>query len=277
MFRRIKRKIKNIVENIAGIIILRKEYFDQLNKNYEQLLIDKNQLKKKYKRTLNKTFGYNLTRDISNRFPNYHLKTIFDVGANVGQSALNYISKYPSAVIYCFEPIKESYDQLLKNVDNKNQVLCFNLAFGDFSRKGNMISNGTSTMNRLVHEEIESFGDTQKIESVNISTVDEFCNANEINNISYLKIDTEGGDLNVLKGSKNILSTKIVDFVEVEAGMNPNNKHHVPFEALKKFLEGHNYFIFGIYEQVREWPERKPNLRRANVVFISEKMIQNAR
>ena len=248
MLKQIIRKIKKFAEKTTGTIILRQM-----------------------------PFGCGVAQDISLRFPNYRFKTILDVGANTGQSALYYISEYPSAVIYCFEPIKESYEQLLRNVDNKNQVLCFNLAFGDLSGKGSMISNGTSTMNRLINEEIESFGNTQKIESVNISTVDEFCNANLINNISYLKIDTEGGELNVLKGSKNILSTKIVDFVEVEAGMNPNNKYHVPLEVLKKFLESHNYFIFGIYEQEREWPEGKPNLRRTNTVFISEKMIQNAR
>ena len=264
MFRQIKRKLKKFAEKITGTIILRQIPSGQIRRIGSDGILRQ------------MPFGCFVAQDISLRFPNYRFKTIFDVGANKGQSVKNYISEYPSAVIYCFEPIKESYEQLLRNVDNKNQVLCFNLAFGDLSGKGSMISNGSSTMNRLINDEIESFGDIQKIESVNISTVDEFCNANEINNISYLKIDTEGEDLNVLKGSKNILSTKIVDFVEVEAGMNPNNKHHVPFEDLKKFLEGHNYFIFGIYEQQWEWPEDKPNLRRTNTVFISEKMIQNS-
>ena len=59
-----------------------------------------------------------------------------------------------------------------------------------------------------------------------------------------------------------------------QAEMNPGNTHHIPFESLKSLLESYDYFIFGIYEQMREWIEKKPHLRRANVVIVSEKMIR---
>ena len=104
-------------------------------------------------------------------------------------------------------------------------------------------------------------------------TLDDFCQDQKINHISYLKVDTEGADLDVLQGARGALERNEIDFVEVEAGMNPHNKYHVPLEKLKSFLEGHDYYIFGIYEQVREWIEKKPNLRRTNAVFISNKMI----
>ena len=32
-----------------------------------------------------------------------------------------------------------------------------------------------------------------------------------------------------------VLDLQGVDFVEVEAGMNPGNTHHVPFESLKSY------------------------------------------
>ena len=65
-----------------------------------------------------------------------------------------------------------------------------------------------------------------------------------------------------------------IDFIEVEAGMNPWNERQVPFEILKAHLESKNYFLFGIYEQVHEWPTKAPHLRRANAVFLSERLIQ---
>jgi FkbM family methyltransferase len=241
----IKRTLKTIVEKVTGTHIFR------------ELPI-----------------GVSISHDISQRFPGYRVNVVFDVGANVGQSALSYLSTFPSSIIYCFEPITLTFEKLIRNVEGKSQVLCYNLALGDSAGKGTMTSEGISTMNSLVHEGADNDVNAKETESVDISTLDDFCKANNVNKISYLKIDTEGGDLNVLKGSKDILNMHGVDILEVEAGMNPNNKHHVPFERLKEFLESYGYFIFGIYEQVDEWSEKGPHLRRTNTVFVSEKMIR---
>ncbi len=227
----IKRKLKNVVENITGWHIFRFP-----------------------------PFGVSITDDIAHRFPEYRFDVIFDVGANVGQSALKYVSNYPHSAIYCFEPITATYEQLKLKLESKSQVQCLNLALSDIAGQATMISEGVSTMNSLVQEGDDS--EMQNTESVKLSTLDEFCKENNIEKISYLKIDTEGGDLNVLKGSKGILNLHGVDFVEVEAGMNPTNTHHAPFESLKNMLESHGYFIFGIYEQMNEWIEKKPYLRR---------------
>ena len=70
-----------------------------------------------------------------------------------------------------------------------------------------------------------------------------------------------------------MLSEQKVDLIQVEVGMNPRNDRHVPFESIKNFLESHNYFLFGIYEQVLEWPSKRPYLRRTNPVFISQRLI----
>ena len=56
-------------------------------------------------------------------------------------------------------------------------------------------------------------------ETVDIVTLDEFCQTKRIDQINYLKIDTEGGDLEVLKGAANMLTEQRIDFVEVEAGI----------------------------------------------------------
>ncbi len=237
----IKRAVKTKVENILGIHVFREL-----------------------------PFGVNTPHDILKRFPDYRLNTIFDVGANVGQSALSYLSTYPTSTIYCFEPITETYKQLVHNTSSNDQVFCFNLALGASPGRGAMKSEGVSPMNCLVPEGSDS--NVENLESVNVSTLDAFCEANDISKIGYLKIDTEGGDLDVLKGAKGLLSANSIDIVEVEAGMNPGNKHHVPFESLKSLLEDHAYFIFGIYQQFSEW--NNPHLRRTNTVFISEKMIR---
>jgi hypothetical protein len=92
-----------------------------------------------------------------------------------------------------------------------------------------------------------------------------------------LKIDTEGNDLDVLQGGEILLANKAIDVVEVEASMNKHNRTHVPFEKFKSFLEDRDYFLFGVYEQVHELWSGDPQLRRANLVFLSENLIAGHR
>ena len=99
-------------------------------------------------------------------------------------------------------------------------------------------------------------------ESVEIETLSEFCQSMNIDAISLLKIDTEGYDLRVLMGTEDMLRKQKIDLIWVEAGMNPRNRTHVPFEKIKQYLEGMGYLLFGIYEQVPERPTQKPHMRR---------------
>jgi hypothetical protein len=86
-----------------------------------------------------------------------------------------------------------------------------------------------------------------------------------------MKIDTEGYDLHVLRGARGMLADQKIDLVQVEAGISPENVRHVRLEAMKSYLEERDYFLFGFYDQVPEWPTGRPHLRRANAVFISRR------
>ena len=129
-------------------------------------------------------------------------------------------------------------------------------------------------MNRLVAEDMVNAD--LPTEHTDVTTLDKFCEKEQVPNIHYLKIDTEGGDFEVLVGAEGMLKEEKIDFVEVEAGMSPNNTYHVPMENFKRYLEEHGYYLFGLYEQVEERRTRKPNLRRANLVFISNRLISGA-
>lgn len=59
--------------------------------------------------------------------------------------------------------------------------------------------------------------------------------------------------------------------------MSPSNARHVPMESLKPYLESFGYALFGLYEQVHEWPRGEPHLRRTNLIFISQQLIENNR
>ena len=132
--------------------------------------------------------------------------------------------------------------------------------------------NAHSGMNSLVNKTSNS---TFVEELVKIERLTAFCARNKIEKIDYVKIDTEGYDLEVLNGGSDLLKADKISFIETEVSMNPENTNHVKFEVIKKFLEEFNYRLFGIYEQVQEWPTSKPVLRRINALFVAKTIYSN--
>jgi FkbM family methyltransferase len=222
--------------------------------------------------------GIYLFDDIKSHLPKFRIKIIFDVGANTGQSARKYLNLFPEASLYCFEPVRSTFQKLQKNLhaSRKRKISTFQMALGAAEATGQMVLEGRgSDMFFLLNtsQDVSVDGGT-RLESVKIETLDNFCHRLDISHIDYLKIDTEGGDLDVLIGASRMLVEHRIDLIEVEAGMNPDNKRHVPFEKLKGFLEERKYFLFGVYEQVEEWPTKAPHLRRTNPAFISGNLIK---
>lgn len=219
-------------------------------------------------------FGVDPLKDIVRRFPLYKFQLIFDVGSNIGQSAIAYKKHFPNTKIYCFEPVDSTFQQLISNLNGFTDVKCYQIGFGDIKEDKSMITGEHSDLNSLVseREEVLSKGILPR-EKIKIDTLSSFCNEQRIVHINYLKIDTEGYDMEVLKGAVQMLDEQAIDFIELEVGMNPSNTLHVPFEEMKLFLEKSDYFLYGIYEQVQEWKTNKPILRRCNPLFISRRMI----
>lgn len=219
--------------------------------------------------------GVDMAYDIAYSFPRYRVETVFDVGANIGQSAELCHKSFPHAQIYSFEPVRQTFEVLTNMARSYPRVRCFNMALGADQGVGQMVLQGPSDRFFLADQPPADNG--VKLERTEITTIDAFCQSQGVAHISYLKIDTEGSDLHVLQGASRVLGAQQVDLVEVEAGMNVKNTHHVPFEVLHSHLQGLEYFLFAIYEQVHEWPRREPQLRRSNLLFISQRMIDRYR
>lgn len=218
-------------------------------------------------------FGLDVLGDIKSRVKDYSFQTCFDVGANRGQTARYMREYFPDASIYCFEPIKETFDELQHNTEGLG-LFYHNLALGATREEVEVkvdIENRNSTRNTLIQENTVHDPSAVKVETVKVETLTDFCKANNIKEIDYLKIDTEGYDLEVLKGAVDMLKSMSVAFIQAEVSMNPNNTFHVDFVEVKDFLEQYNYVLFGIYEQKQQ--RGTPMLRRSNVVFISEKLV----
>ncbi|MEC8044637.1 MAG: FkbM family methyltransferase [Verrucomicrobiota bacterium] len=219
--------------------------------------------------------GVDLHVDISKQMPGWDKKArvFVDVGSNIGDTAQEILCSYSNVRLYCFEPVLNTFEKLAQRFSNASNVNCVRLALSSSNGMAKMNITGNSEMFRIVSQNTNSTYDSY--EEVEMSTLDHFCKKNEISHIHFLKIDTEGNDLEVLLGSKKYLENQKIDIIQVESGMHYSNDRHCSFEALKELLENNKYYLFGLYEQVEEWVLGKINLRRVNAVYISQNVLNS--
>ena len=210
-------------------------------------------------------FGVNELRDIRRKLPKLRIVTIFDVGANEGHAAAQFRRAYPSAKIHCFEPNPDLAPVLRRlgpGVEVHSIALSSSIGVAGFDRSLD------TTQQFSITDDISG-------ETVPVHTIDAFCQQRRIMDIGFLKIDTEGKDLDVLKGASNMLREGRIDLAQAEVSMNPDNSLHVDFSAVRSFIEQFGYRLFGIYEQTPEWISQRPNLRRVNAIYVSRKVIES--
>lgn len=144
--------------------------------------------------------GIDLFFDFSNRYNSNNIEVIFDVGGNVGQSVRKFKDHIPNCTIYSFEPVKATFQDLQENCEGYNNVFAKNIGLGSKKEQRPIYIESQSVWNSLIPKE-ENF-DYHKQEIIKIDSIDNFMNDNKINKIDVLKTDTEGFDLEVLKGAK---------------------------------------------------------------------------
>lgn len=216
--------------------------------------------------------GLNLYIDLAS-IPAPPVRTVFDVGAHRGESAADFARVWKNATLHCFEPAGESFEALQARFAAIPRVNCYRLALGDREYEGTLFVRSGSVNNSLRNYEGNCEQETLVGEErVVVRTLDKLCADLDIRHIDFLKVDTEGVDLEVLVGAEKLLTRGAVGVVQVEVGLNPDNTKHVSLESCKSKLEEFGYRLFGIYEQVREFPTDRWHLRRCNAVFISREL-----
>jgi FkbM family methyltransferase len=107
------------------------------------------------------------------------------------------------------------------------KIRTFQLAFADSNRTARIRLVPVSGLNSLRNELSNSCGALPG-ELITIRTLDSFWAEQNINNIDLLKTDTEGFDLEVLKGAEAMLRAQQIQFILAEVTFHPKNSHTRP-------------------------------------------------
>ena len=186
---------------------------------------------------------------------------IIDIGANSGLFSLIAKSVNPKSKVYAFEPLEEFQSLIKQNIElNHYDIKVIKNAVSNVAglaefyvpqqNQGNIYSSTLSIEHYQQHQDTKPI-----ILQVNVTTLDDFVENNNIENIDLIKIDAEGHDLNILKGFINSLSYMQPDFlIEIQ---NENIGREV-----EKILVPKNYLYYAIDEISK--PMRIESLYKVN-------------
>ncbi len=165
---------------------------------------------------------------------------VFDIGVNIGWTAMNMSKICSCGQVYGFEPDTINFIACSKNLelnpDIRNLVLS-NVALGDQDAMIKMVvSEPTNLGGNRVEESSVNAGDAEVV----MTTLDAFFSSRSLSRLDLVKIDTEGYELRILQGGFTTLSNlHPVLFVEV----NDNNlrRNGDSAKALIEFLHRAGY------------------------------------
>ena len=188
--------------------------------------------------------------------------TIIDIGANKGQTIVFFKKIFPKLKIFAFEP-SETYEFLEKKYQNDKNIKLSNVAIDKKKGKKKFYyhkfkSHNTSGLSGFYkvnkdskdHIRLRSPERNKILKEINFSYSVNCMSLDDIFfkkiNIDLLKIDTQGNELNVLKGSKKLL--KNIKFIKLELMLYDYYEKSYSISDIELFLKKFNFKIFNILE-----------------------------
>ena len=186
------------------------QQFAERSKGWAAIKLRINRMKNALRQLMKRT-GYTISRsaDLADFLRSRDVSTVFDVGANSGQFARSLRSCGYAGLIVSFEPIRATFTDLSRSMAGDSKWVGHNFGLG--------ASRGTSVINVSENTVFSSIlpqtdyaiqfdpkARVQRTEEIEIFTFDEVFELANVGN-SFLKIDTQGFERQVLEGATKSL------------------------------------------------------------------------
>jgi FkbM family methyltransferase len=139
---------------------------------------------------------------------------IFDIGANIGSMCLSFAKRAPEGFVYAFEPTEYAYKKLVRNLslnpDLSSRIHATHAYVSNRSEESQPVEcysswkvDGLKAETHPIHG-----GLIRPAELTQVLTIDDFCRDNAIDRLDFIKIDTDGHELDVLEGARETLRNR---------------------------------------------------------------------
>ena len=196
-------------------------------------------------------------------------QTVFDIGSNKGQFILLIEKLFNSDIdVYSFEPINEVLKKQKKFFSNKKNILFFNFALGEKSSKKifgitkRKDSSSFLKINNAIRNSDHSVEEKREIE---IKSLDEVMENRNLIKPILAKIDVQGYELEVLKGSRNIL--KKIKYIIIEVSENEIYTGQSLSNHIIKYL---NEINFKVLNETKIYKIRGTEFKQKDILLINK-------
>jgi FkbM family methyltransferase len=183
--------------------------------------------------------------------------TVIDIGANIGAFSV-YAAYEGASRVYAFEPSRETYELLLRNIDQNdlgNVVIPSRRAVSDRSNDTVRIPLRSSPYNRAQRYTEGEIG--QGFELIDTISVEDIIAQNSISHVHLLKVDCEGAEYSIIPSIGGVALSRI-ESIRMEY-------HQGSPRDLILYLEKHKYRLVKLEEQMSNsgiaWFAKEPRLR----------------
>jgi FkbM family methyltransferase len=184
-----------------------------------------------------------------------HASVVFDIGANVGQSALRLRQVFPDSTIHCFEPSPKTFAALRDNIGQRDRFVLNQYAVGSQCGALQLHEHDTSQLSSLLPMGPDGYSPFSFSTEVPVITLDEYCARSGVEQIDFLKIDTQGYDHQVLLGALPMLERHRIRLILAELIFSRMYGGAVRCEETISLLAQRGYRTIDVYTEESNWAD----------------------
>jgi FkbM family methyltransferase len=173
---------------------------------------------------------------------------IFDVGANRGQTIERFRARFAQPIIHAFEPGRDTFVELQRRTAGIPDLRVSNVALGPRSESRVFFDNDHSDMSSLLEPSADAWGKIKSKYPVDVITCDDYCETHGIERIDILKVDTQGSELDVIKGAQRMLDGHAIHLIYMEIGFSDMYKGSPRLDETYGFLADRGFALVAFYD-----------------------------
>jgi FkbM family methyltransferase len=173
--------------------------------------------------------------------------TVFDVGANSGQTIRDLRRRFKKGAIHAFEPSDRAFTELVANCGHLPNVCLNHTALGSETGEYQFYEMNCSAMSSFLQPGRDGWSRIEQTVRTRVTTVDEYCQRHGIKSIDVLKSDTQGFDLEVLRGARTMLNSARIQLVYLEVNFAEIYEDLPRLDEIYAFMADRGYALVAFY------------------------------
>jgi len=181
------------------------------------------------------------------------IRSIIDVGANVGEFTAIFAELFPDARVYAFEPLPDCFTQLTKVAKQyQGRVKAFNIALGtqegsfEFHRSSWAPASSFREMSKLHKDNYPHSAESETVK-VDVETLDKVFENIDLKKNIFIKMDVQGFEDEVIKGGLEVI--KKAKVLVIECSLQSTYEGEPMFDGIYKLLRPMGFEYRGSLKQ----------------------------